>query len=333
MTPVEEIAPLSPDDFARDVRPHFRPVVIRSAVSDWPLVRAGTAEEALALVEQFDSGASTDIMVADPAQKGRFFYADDMRGFNFRRERGSLTGLARNLRQLESETAPPAIYAGATDLATNLPGFIEQHPFLLAEAVGNPTARIWMGNATQVATHFDLSDNFAVVAAGQRRFTLFPPDAVGDLYVGPLDVTLAGQPVSMVDPLAPDLTRYPRFEAAREKALVADLEPGDAIYIPTLWWHHVAASAPVNILVNYWHNDARQGGGFLALVHAILAIRDRPEPERAAWRTWFEHMVFGPEAPGSAAHLPLHAQGVTGPPSPERDAMMRRFIAQVIASP
>ena len=335
MTPIEEIAPLSPEDFARDVRPLFRPVVIRDAARDWPLVQAAvqSPDQALSLVERFDKGAPTDIMVADPREKGRFFYASDMRGFSFRRERGSLTQLARNLRELETETAPPAIYAGATDIAANLPGFAGDHPFPLANAVDNATPRIWMGNATQVATHFDLSDNFAVVAAGRRRFTLFPPDAVGDIYVGPLDVTLAGQPVSMVDPLAPDIARYPRFAAAQERALVADLEPGDAIYIPTLWWHHVAASAPINILVNYWHNDARQGGGFLALVHAILAIRDRPEPERAAWRAWFEHMVFGAEAPESAAHLPLHAQGVTGPPSPERDAMMRRFIAQVIVSP
>ena len=256
-----------------------------------------------------------------------------MRGFSFRRERGSLSGLARKLRQFAGETVPPAIYAGATDIRATLPGFEAQHPFPLADAAGDATPRIWLGNASQVATHFDLSDNFAVVAAGRRRFTLFPPDAVGDLYVGPLDVTLAGQPVSMVDPLAPDFDRYPRFEAARARALVADLEPGDAIYIPTLWWHHVAASAPINILVNYWHNDASRGGGFLALVHAILAIRDRPEPERTAWRAWFDHMVFGPEAPASSAHLPPHAQGVTGPPSPERDAMMRRFIAQVIASP
>ena len=335
MTPVEEIAPLSPEEFARDVRPLYRPVVIRDAARDWPLVGAAAHSpgDALSLVERFDNGAATDIMVAEPAERGRFFYSGDMRGFSFRRQRGSLAGLARNLRQLEDEPAPPAIYAGATDIRANLPGFEDDHPFPLADAVGNAIPRIWIGNATQVATHFDLSDNFAVVATGRRRFTLFPPDAVSDLYVGPLDVTLAGQPVSMVDPLAPDLGRYPRFEAASRRAQVADLEPGDAIYIPTLWWHHVAASAPINILVNYWHNDARQGGGFLALVHAILAIRDRPEPERAAWRAWFDHMVFGADAPASFAHLPPHAQGVAGPPSPERDAMMRRFIAQVIASP
>src|SRR3546814_5587571 len=94
---------------------------------------------------------------------------------------------------------------------------------------------VWLGNATEVATHFDLSDNFAVVALGRRRFTLFPPGATADLYVGPLNHTLAGQPVSMVDPLAPDRQRYPRYARAEAQALIADLEPGDAIYIPALW--------------------------------------------------------------------------------------------------
>ena len=333
MTPVEEI-PIPPREaFERELRARFRPFVLRGIAADWPLVRAGreSAEAALALIERHDSGAPTDIMVAPPSERGRFFYASDMRGFNFQRQRGTLGQLARQLGALAADPAPPGIYAGATATRSHLPGFEETHPFPLGDAHSGATTRIWLGNATQVATHFDLSDNFAVVALGRRRFTLFPPETVSDLYVGPLDVTLAGQPVSMVDPLAPDHERYPRFAAAEELALTAHLEPGDAIYIPTLWWHHVAATEPVNALVNYWHNDAPQGGGFLALVHAILAIRDQPEPQRAAWRAWFEHMVFGPDAPRSADHLPLNARGVTGPPSPQRDAMMRRFIAQVLS--
>ena len=333
MTPVEDIATPSREDFEGALRPRFRPFVLRGIAAGWPLVKAGreSPQAALALIEQHDSGAPTDIMVAPPSEQGRFFYAPDMRGFNFHRQRGTLTQLARQLGALGHNPAPPGIYAGATATRTHLPGFEERHPFPLADPQAGATARIWLGNATQVATHFDLSDNFAVVAVGRRRFTLFPPEAVSDLYVGPLDVTLAGQPVSMVDPLAPDYERYPRYAAAEKLALTAELEPGDAIYIPTLWWHHVAATEPVNALVNYWHNDTPQGGGFLALVHAILAIRDQPEPQRAAWRAWFEQMVFAPDAPVSADHLPLHARGVTGPPSPERDATMRRFIAQVLA--
>lgn len=332
MTPIEEIAPPDRATFEREIRPRFAPVVMRGLVKDWPIVEAGrrSAHDALGVIESLDTGAPTDIMLAPPAEKGRFFYSPDMRGFNFQRQRASLSQLAQELRRIEGDPLPTGMYAGATPAASHLPGFESANPFPLADPQGGATTRIWLGNATQVATHFDLSDNFAVVALGKRRFTLFPPEATADLYVGPLDVTLAGQPVSMVDPLAPDLERYPRYEEPRKLAQTAELEPGDAIYIPTLWWHHVEASAPINILVNYWHNDAPRGGGFLALIHAIMAIRDQPPGQREAWRAWFDHFVFGEDAAHAADHLPPPARTVTGPPSPQRDEMMRRFILQVL---
>ncbi len=333
MNPIEEITPPDHATFEREVRPRYTPVVMRGRAKDWPLVAAGrqSADEALAYIERLDSGAPADIMLAPPSEKGRFFYSPDMRGFNFQRQRASLTQLARELRRIAPDAQPIGVYAGAAPAASHLPGFERDNPFALAGRESGATTRIWLGNATQVATHFDLSDNFAVVALGKRRFTLFPPETTADLYVGPLDMTMAGQPVSMVDPLAPDLDRYPRYAKARELALSAELEPGDAIYIPTLWWHHVEASAPINILVNYWHNDARHGGGFLAMIHAILAIRDQPQGQREAWRAWFDHFVFGDDAAGAADHLPPPARTVTGPPSPQRDERIRQFLVGVLS--
>ena len=334
MDAIDEIEPVDAATFEREVRPRYRPVVIRGLAADWPVVEAGQrdAGEALDHVTRFDTGRPADIMLAPQSERGRFFYAGDMKGVNFRREKLTLSALAQHLKSIAGSDDPIGIYAGATATATFLPGFDAANPLPLVAGM-QPTPRIWIGNASQVATHFDLSDNIAVVAVGKRRFTLFPPEATADLYVGPLDWTLAGQPVSMVNPLAPDLDCFPRYAEAERQALTAELGPGDAIYIPTLWWHHVAASAPINILVNYWHNDARHGGGFLALVHALLSIRDLPLPQREAWRSWFDHFVFGEEAGMAADHIADHAKGVTGPASPERDARIRRFIQQVIGGP
>src|SRR5690606_9136816 len=125
------------------------------------------------------------------------------------------------------------------------------HRLPLAAIQPDARSRVWLSNRIEVATHFDLSDNIAVVALGRRRFTLFPPDATADLYVGPLDHTPAGQPISLPDPLRPDLAAYPRFSATLERARSAELGPGDAIFIPALWWHHVATRDSVNVLVNY----------------------------------------------------------------------------------
>ena len=331
MNAIDEIEPVDAATFEREVRPRYRPVVMRGLAADWPIVEAGrrSAADALDYLVRFDTGQPTDIMLAPQSEKGRFFYSDDMKGLNFRREKLPLSGLADHLKVIADSADPIGIYAGATPTQTLLPGFDEANPLPLTAGM-QATPRIWVGNASQVATHFDLSDNIAVVAVGKRRFTLFPPQATSDLYVGPLDWTLAGQPVSMVDPLAPDHDRFPRYAEAERQALTAELGPGDAIYIPTLWWHHVAASAPINVLMNYWHNDARHGGGFLALVHALLSIRDLPLGQRKAWRSWFDHFVFGEDAAGAANHIPDHAKGVTGPATPQRDERIRRFVQQVI---
>lgn len=334
MTPIDEITQPTPEQFEAEIRPAFRPVVMRGVGADWAIVQHGrtSGSAAMAYLRGFDRGAPTDIMLAPPQERGRFFYKPDMHGFNFQKQRASLTQLSAKLEEFAGQDDPPGMYAGATALSSHLPGLADENPFPLTAHLPDAVARIWLGNATQVATHFDMSDNFAVVALGQRRFTLFPPDATPDLYVGPLNVTLAGQPVSMVDPLSPDLDRYPRYKDAAAKAQFADLEPGDAIYVPTLWWHHVAASAPINILMNYWHNDAAHGGGFLAMVHALLSIRDLPQPQRDAWRVWFDHFIFSPDASTAADHLPPHGQGINGPAGDARTQQMRQFIAQVISS-
>jgi hypothetical protein len=335
MREIDERAGLTRAEFVEQVRPAYRPLVVRNAVSEWPLIEAGrqSAQAAADYIERLDTGAPADVMVAPPAENGRFFYRDDMRGFNFRRERTSLTRLARLLLELEDQDAPIAIYAGAVSTAAHLPGFAERHRFGLLDDESDAIQRLWIGNASQVASHFDMSDNFAVVVRGERRFTLFPPEATPDLYVGPLNITIAGQPVSMVDPLAPDLERYPRFARASESALQATLQPGDALYIPALWWHHVEANGPFNILVNYWHNDVASGGAFLALVHALMAVRDLPREQREAWRVWFEHFVFGEEAAHAADYLPPHGRGINGPASPERNEAIRQFLIRVLSEP
>lgn len=333
MGAVDEIAPLEAARFDADFRPAHRPVVIRGAAAEWPIVAAArrSPAEALDCLAAYDNGRPAEVMIAPASERGRFFYRPDMRGFNFKRDKATRAQLAAHLLAIAGEPEPIGLYAGAVPARSHAPGFDAAHPFPLAAGQAHVETRLWLGNATQVATHFDLSDNFAVVALGRRRFTLFPPEATGDLYVGPLNVTLAGQPVSMVDPLGPDLARYPRYPAAQELALTAELEPGDALFIPTLWWHHVAASEPVNVLVNYWHNDVARGGGFPALVHAMLAIRDLPAPQRQAWKGWFDHFVFGDEAPHAADHLAPHGQGINGPPSPERDEMIRQFLLRVLS--
>ncbi|MES2444850.1 MAG: cupin-like domain-containing protein [Pseudomonadota bacterium] len=307
----------------------YRPMVLRGLGRDWPAVAAArTSPAALAAyLARFDSGAPVEAFIGPPAMQGRYFYADDMRGFNFERRKGPLAQVLEFLVRTADNPEAPCFYVGATPVPMTLPGFDAANPMPLF-ARENAVPRAWIGNRSTVTTHFDTSDNIALVVAGRRRFTLFPPEQLGNLYVGPLDHTMAGQPTSMVSLDAPDLARYPRFADAMAAAFTAELEPGDAIYIPSLWWHHVQALAPVNMLLNYWADPPPEAGSpFDAMIYGILSIAALPEPRRAAWRSFFDHYVFR-TGHDPVAHIAPEHRGVLADPTPELRERIRQFLVR-----
>lgn len=314
--------------FDGEIRPLGEPAVLRGIVRQWPATQAAMrSDEALVdHVGRFDAGRPLSTYVGAPSIKGRFFYREDVRGFNFDRGEAPFRAVARKLIDDREAGTGPAVYTGAAAADAYFPGFAEANTMPLLDRV---MPRLWIGNAVTISTHYDVADNIACVVAGRRRFTLFPPKEVANLYVGPLEHTISGQPVSMVDPDAPDLDRFPRFAKAQEAALTADLEPGDAIYIPTLWWHHVRSAERFNLLVNYWWSEERDGSAFECLIHGLLAIRDLPVSEREAWRAFFDHFVFRPPS-DAANHLPVEARGVLGPRSPARTRLIREFLARAV---
>jgi hypothetical protein len=253
-----------------------------------------------------------------------------MDGFNFTMAETQLTNLLSAL--MDPAQADRSIYMGSTPTAAMLPNFASENPLAIATDRGGEP-RIWIGNSSRVAPHYDESDNIACVLSGRRRFVLFPPDQLVNLYVGPIDQTVAGQPISMVDIERPDFDRFPKFREALKHALIADLEPGDAIYIPALWWHAVQASGQLNVLVNYWWNDAPPDAGspMLALGHGLLTISHLPEEKRHAWRNLFDHYVF--RANGDpAAHIPVSGRGILGRSTPEVRRTLRQFLIRTLQS-
>lgn len=217
---------------------------------------------------------------------------------------------------------------GSTATSKILPGFAAQNPLALVERRGGEP-RIWVGNGSRIAPHFDESDNVACVVSGTRRFTLFPTDQVGNLYIGPLDRTPAGQPTSLVDLSSPDYERFPRFREAMKRALAAELRPGDAIYIPALWWHAVESAGPLNILVNYWWQDEPidADSPLHAIAHGLLSVGHLADRKRQRWRTLFDHYVF--RANGDPAeHMPEQARGVLGKSTSELRQFIGRFLVQ-----
>ncbi len=117
-------------------------------------------------------------------------------------------------------------------------------------------------------------------------------------------------------------------------AQVAELEPGDALFIPYMWWHHVESLSAFNVLFNYWWDDqpAWQGSPFEALIHGLLAVRTLPPERRELWRKIFDHYVFqGGGDP--VAHLTPRQQGIQAPISPHLAELMRAHLAKPALAP
>jgi hypothetical protein len=333
-TKTRQIDGLTPDTVRfEDWLEAGEPVIFKGLAAHWPLVEAGrqSAEAAMAYLEGFDGGRPVVVYTGAPEIGGRFFYNDDLTGLNFQAARLQLAEVLGRIRAMDGQADAPSIYIGSTDLDTYLPGMRAANDLTHAQPLFQswpPIASIWMGNRTTAAAHWDMSNNIACCAVGRRRFTLFPPDQVHNLYPGPLEPTPGGQVVTMVDLRDPDFERFPRARKAFEAAQLAELEPGDVLFYPALWWHEVEALDPFNAMINYWWNAVP---GFMdtpmsTLLHALLSLRDRPEAEKQAWRTMFDHYVFGP-AERAGEHLPEHARGALGPMD---DTKARRLRAQLL---
>ena len=300
-------------DIPESVLSATEPVILRGLVSDWPCVaqQKQDPDAALSMLVDRYSGRPVSTFLGEADIKGRFFYNKELTGFNFLQLEARLDDVIAKLKEYRGGTDAPAIYVGSTNLDAWLPGFRAQND-LPIDAL-DPIASLWIGNKTRVAPHFDLPQNIACCVMGRRRFTLFPPEQIENLYVGPLDLTPAGQPISMVDFNDIDEERFPKAKLAWEQAVVADLEPGDALLVPSMWWHQVEALDDINILVNYWWSTVPEflGAPGDALLHAMLSIRSLPKAQKDAWRRFFDYYIFDADEL-THQHIPENALGRLG---------------------
>lgn len=333
--PIREWHGVTAEQFKADIVPLYQPAVLRGVASHWPAVQAArrSAEDAARYIAGLDNGQPVDALLMRPQEKGRIFYAGDMSGFNFVRNQLPVTQVLEQVFRYAAFEDPPRVAVQSALVRDCLPGFTDANRLDLLDDTVAP--RLWFGNRVTTPAHFDESDNIACVVAGRRRFTLFPPEQVGNLYIGPLDFAPTGTPISMVSLDQPDLQRFPRFAQALAAAQSAELEPGDAIYIPPLWWHHVESLLSFNVLVNYWWrpvpNLVGSASALPALLHAILKFRHLPPEQRAGWAAIFQHFVFNAEDP--AAHVPEARKGVLGDITPERAKQVRDFIVDQLRDP
>jgi hypothetical protein len=304
-----------------------QPLIFKGIARNWPLVQAGLAshEAADTYLRSFYGDKTVGTFLGAPETEGFYFYNKDLTGLNFKSDRVRLDAVLDKILEYKSDDNPPTFYVGSTTVDVCLPGFRTQNDVNIP--FDDALVSIWIGNKSRIACHYDAPDNLACSLVGKRRFTVFPPEQIENLYPGPLDFNPAGQQISLVDFAKPDFEKFPRFRQAIEAGQVANLEPGDALYIPSMWWHHVEGMDTLNVLMNYWWRTVPQfmGPGINVLKHAMLSIRDLPEKEKAAWKVLFDFYIFGEQA-RAVENIPPAAQGVLGPIDDMQARQLRAWL-------
>ena len=320
--------------FEREIVPRGEPAVFRGMMNDWPVVQAGkeSDEELARLLHSAATEEPFEAWFGAPGLDGQFNYNADFSGFNFERRLATLEQLLDLLLRQRGTEQPYSMYAGGIPIRKHLPQLIPTIPVPMLDMQRDTLISLWLGNRTHTATHWDQSQNLACVVAGRRRWTLFPPDQLKNLYVGPLDFTLAGQPISIVDVDEPDLKTFPRFTEALKEARQVELTPGDALYLPAMWWHDVRSLEDFGALINFWWRDGEPPllTPLNALYHAVITVKDLPPNEKKAWRNMFDHYIFGDDG-DPVEHLPESGRGLLGKRTPELVERVKKLLIKALS--
>ncbi|WP_019026165.1 cupin-like domain-containing protein [Colwellia piezophila] len=328
MAKVKQITACTPTNIPSDVLTSNEPIILKGLVDSWPIVQAAneSAEQVSTYLKQYYQGLTVGMGVSDDKHNGRLFYNEDFSGFNFTKQAAQFDDVLAQLLATQDSAKSDSLYVGSTQVDKLLPGFRVDND-LAALTQHTPLVSLWLGNESRIAAHHDTPSNIACCVAGKRRFTLFPPAQLSNLYIGPLDFTPAGQAISLVDFHQPDFERFPKFKNAIEHGLVAELSPGDALFLPSMWWHHVEALSKFNLLINYWWqtSNAQMGAPMDALMHALLNIKSLPAEQKKAWSEMFQHYIFNDDA-NALSYIPTEQLGVLNPQSDKSSRQIRSML-------
>lgn len=124
------------------------------------------------------------------------------------------------------------------------------------------------GNVTPC--HYDEQQNLFAQVRGFKRCILFPPDQFECLYPHPVHHPHDRQ--SMVDFDRPDNVRFPKFREA--KGFQTVIGPGEVLYIPMYWWHHVESlmRGTYTVTVNFWYKGGPVSVSYPLKGHQKVAV-------------------------------------------------------------
>lgn len=219
------------------------PVIVTDALYDWKAINTWSPEYLASVLKHkraIVAVSKEDKFNCDPSgQVGR-------QASHFRHE--TLDFITIVSRILKSDSTSERYYVMQTSIPDEFPELLRDIKIPTWVGSNKTAINLWFGTANNVTPlHHDSTNNFFAQIYGRKRITLFDPSQTEWLY--PYPVHVAMNHISFVDIENPDLMRYPEYRKAQPMECL--LGPGELLYIPAYWWHHVR-SVDVSISVNIW---------------------------------------------------------------------------------
>ena len=235
---LERCAHLSREAFFSRYHQRNRPVILTEAMRDWPAMDRWNPD----YLDQVCGNETVQVMAGREATSDYEIRSDQCR---------TTMRFSDYVQQVKSAKETNDFYLVAqnefmrTESAKRLYDDIEGFPDYLDNR-RDGFVFFWFGpGGTVTPLHHDTADIILAQVQGRKRITMIPADQKGLVYNR---IGVFGE----VDCERPDLIRHPLYRYADK--IVFDLHPGEALFIPVGWWHHVRA-LDVSISVsftNFW---------------------------------------------------------------------------------
>lgn len=259
-----EVTSEAPEDVANSIRPFFdqqQPVLLRHAVEKAPAMQAWQSLDYFKETLPANEVARAEIggnYSADSTDRAEIPIQEYLRYLDFFEERHGSQGGSNPI-----EDPPPQeiakeeiVYLAQNDLPQSLYKDIQIPAFCEEEAyqVGHGrlySVMLWLGpRGCSSPLHFDPLNNILMQFKGRKLVWLYPPTASGGWHYAGHDGQQSN--TSPVNPEGKDsIAKYPLFGSEGPEAIKCVLSPGDALFIPSKWWHYVR-SIDTSASVNVW---------------------------------------------------------------------------------
>lgn len=228
------IAAPDPEVFRRDYETPAQPVILTGLTDEWPALARWSPRY---FSEQFG-----DCEITAAVMQGEEITRSARAGLAYVQE-----SVAACMEAIVSGSGGTRYLASPVEsFPENLQG--DYRPLPYCEGAAWQRSKVWVGTpGMRSPLHRDLPHNLYAQVSGRKTFVLFAPEEGRHLYSGSVLSSVPNG--SRADALSPDFERFPLLGQARGLACV--LEPGEVLYLPSLWWHQTRAET-VSMSMNFW---------------------------------------------------------------------------------